>query len=353
MIEAMTCDKSLRKARKDQHIENYLQTEYAGDSLLGDVYLEPCSFPELDMDAIDTGMTLFGKNLSIPFMINAMTGGTDLTRSINESLGRMARQMGLPIQVGSMRIALEDPSTVDSFRIVREVMGPDGVVLANLGADARVEEVGKVMDMIDADGIGIHLNAHQEAVMEEGERDFRGWKKHVSEIAHAFPGRVIVKQVGLGMDREALAFLEDLPLAYVDISGLGGTNFFEIEDLRRLGEDFTEFYTWGVPTAKAILNAKASAPSQKIIASGGIQTASDLIRAMVLGADMGAASGEILRYLLNGDESYAASYLGAFVDHFKVAMAFMGCRSPEDLHQVPYQLTGKLSQLVEGKIYRQ
>lgn len=346
-------DQNLRKERKDEHIENYLQTEYVGDSLLGDVYLEPRSFPEVDMEAIDTGLEIFGKRQAIPLMINAMTGGTEVTRAINESLARIAGRLGLPVQVGSMRIALDDPSTIPSFRVVRDIMGPQGVVLANLGAEAEVDEVGRVMELIDADGIGIHLNAHQEAVMEEGERDFRSWKTRVRAIAEAFPGKVIVKQVGLGMDREALAFLEDLPLAYVDISGLGGTNFFEIEDLRRLDEDFTEFYTWGIPTAKAILNAKAEAPSQKIIASGGIRTASDLVRAMVLGADMGAISGEILRFLLNGDEDYTAYYLAQVADHFRIALAFMGCQDLEDLHRLPYQLTGELARLVEGKVYRQ
>lgn len=348
-----TEQENLRKTRKDKHIENYLQTEYVGNSLLEDVYLEPRSFPEVDMEAIDTGLEIFGKHQSIPLMINAMTGGTEVTRAINESLARIAGRVGLPVQVGSMRIALDDPSTISSFRVVRDIMGPQGVVLANLGAEADVDEVGRVMELIDADGIGIHLNAHQEAVMEEGERDFRSWKNRVRAIAEAFPGKVIVKQVGLGMDREALAFLEDLPLAYVDISGLGGTNFFEIEDLRRLDEDFTEFYTWGIPTAKAILNAKAQAPGQKIIASGGIRTASDLIRAMALGADMGAISGEILRFLLNGGEDYTAYYLESLADHFRIAMSFMGCQDLDDIHRLPYQLTGKLAQLAEGKVYRQ
>lgn len=337
--------KNRRKERKDEHIEQYLQTSYSGDSLLDEVYLEPVSLPELSLAEIDSRLSFLGRTIPFPFMINAMTGGTETTRAINQSLARLARKAGVPLQLGSMRIALEDASSLDSFRVARDEMGKEGILLANIGPDATVEEVATIMEAIEADGVGIHLNAHQEAVQEEGQRDFRGWKARLKEIAQAFPGKVIVKQVGLGMDVATLRFLNDLPLAYVDISGTGGTNFFEIEDLRLLSEDFTEFYGWGIPTAQAILSGRTHCPRQALIASGGVRTATDLLHALVLGARMGAGSGELLRFLLNGNEAYADQYLTELQAHFRLAMAFMACRTLEELPRLPHRLLGRLGEL--------
>ena len=59
--------------------------------------------------------------------------------------------------VGSQTIALKRPNSDRSFKVVREI-NPDGIIFANLGADATVEEAIKAVQMIDADALQIHLN---------------------------------------------------------------------------------------------------------------------------------------------------------------------------------------------------
>ena len=340
----------MRKERKDEHIEYCLRSEYRGDNLLDDVYFEPDSLPELDLDDVDPSTSLMGKTISMPLMINAMTGGTEMTGQINRDLAEIARDFKIPMQVGSMKIALEDKDSIESFSQIRDIMGPDGLIFANLGSDAGIDEVKKVMDMIDADGIGIHINPSQELTMSEGDRNFKGRKENLEKLSRAFPGKIIVKEVGFGFNREDLTFLNQLPLAMVDVSGMGGTNFFEIEDLRRLDEDFTEFYDWGIPTAKSLWNALKYCPDNKIMVSGGIKTASDLIRGMVMGADMGAVSGELLKFLLHGDRAYAEDYISRFLGHFKIGMLLLSCDRPEKLKKVPHAYVGRLKALIDNEL---
>lgn len=339
----------MRKERKDEHIEQVLRTEPYGGSLLDQVVLEPVSFPELALSDIDTSVKFFGRTIPAPLMINAMTGGTDMTKEINRNLAQIAKDFGLPMQVGSQVIALEDPAAVDSFHVVRETLGPEGLIIGNVSAGVSVEQVKQAMDMIDAQGIGVHVNPSQEMAQEEGDRDFRGLYENLRRIAEAFPGKVIVKEVGFGMSRQDGRLLRDIPVEYIDVSGSGGTNFMEVEDQRSMRRDLTEFYSWGIPTAKAIWNVRKECPNTKRIASGGITTATDVLHAHVLGADMSAISGELLRYLMHGSLDYAEEYIQGVLDNIAMGLLLLGCRTMVDLHQVPYLMVGRLKELVDAE----
>lgn len=339
----------MRKERKDEHIEQVLRTEPYGGSLLDQVVLEPISFPELALSDIDTSVEFFGRRVPVPIMINAMTGGTDMTKGINRDLAQIAKDFGLPMQVGSQIIALEDPDAVDSFRVVRDTLGEDGFIIGNVSAGATVEQVARAMEMIGAQAIGVHLNPSQELAQEEGDRDFRGLYDNLCTIAEAFPGKVIVKEVGFGMSRRDGRLLRRVPVEYIDVSGSGGTNFMKVEDQRSMRRDLTEFYSWGIPTAKAIWNVKRECPDTKMIASGGIMTATDILHAHVLGAHMSAISGELLRYLMHGSLEYAEEYLQGVIDNITMGLLLMGCRTMADLHTVPYLMVGRLKELVDAE----
>lgn len=75
---------------------------------------------------------------------------------------------------GSVSAALKDPSVADSFRIVRKA-NPDGFLLANIGAGSPVENAQRAVELFGADALQIHLNAPQELVMPEGDRQFSQW----------------------------------------------------------------------------------------------------------------------------------------------------------------------------------
>ena len=86
--------------------------------------------------------------------------------------------------VGSQTIALcEDEECKDSFRVVRENIGEEGIVIANLNAQASLEDVRHALEMIDADAIQLHLNPAHEVVMLEGDRDFKGILNNIESLA--------------------------------------------------------------------------------------------------------------------------------------------------------------------------
>lgn len=338
----------MRKERKDEHIEKVLRTEFEGDTLLHEVILEPTSLPELAWEDVDLTTTFLDKPISFPLMINAMTGGTEMTREINRDLAHLAHDFRIPLQVGSQRIALEEEGSLTSFTVVREFMDEKDVVLGNLGSGASPGDVEQAMDMVQADGMGIHCNPSQELAMEEGERDFRGRYETLKKICEQFHGKTILKEVGFGMSEKVCQQLMALHPAYLDVSGAGGTNFMEIEDLRSMQDDLSEFYDWGVPTAQSLLHVKncerKGERTVPVIASGGLKTASDMIRAMVLGAKLCAMSGEVLKYLLHGGYDYAYRFLASLRDHFQMGLMLLGCASPNELAKLPYHIVGRLAE---------
>ena len=193
----------MRRVRKKEHIENYLKTSYKGDTLMGDVYLDHNSLPELDFEQIDTSTRFLGKRIEYPILINAMTGGSEFTQEINKDLAALARELKIPMAVGSQTIALEDDGARESFHIVREVIGPEGIVISNLSGLSTVDDAKRAIEMVDSDALQIHLNLAQELVMEEGDRDFRGVLKNIEAIVKAVDKPVIVKEVGFGISLDA------------------------------------------------------------------------------------------------------------------------------------------------------
>ena len=96
----------MRKYRKTEHIENFLRSTYVGDALFSDIFLYNDSIPEINYDEIDTSVNFLNKKINFPLMINAMTGGSNLSEEINRDLARVAREFNLPMAVGSQTIAL-------------------------------------------------------------------------------------------------------------------------------------------------------------------------------------------------------------------------------------------------------
>lgn len=339
----------MRKARKKEHVENYLRTTYRGDTLLDDVFLEHNALPDLSLDDIDTKSVFLGKDINYPVIINAMTGGSDFSREINHDLSMIAKEFKIPMAVGSQTIALcEDEECMDSFKIVRKTIGDDGIVIANLSASASVDDVKRALDMIEADAIQLHLNPAQEVVMLEGDRDFRGILNKIENVVKGIDRPVIVKEVGFGISKDVATRLYDIGVRHVDISGSGGTNFIEIENIRYNTMDFSDLYGWGIPTAYAIIKCRELPKDLNIIASGGIRTSLDIVKALILGGDIVGISGEILSFLLHGGYENARNYLESAMHKLKILMLLLGKKNLEELKTTEYKLVGELKELVNG-----
>ncbi|NLL81041.1 MAG: type 2 isopentenyl-diphosphate Delta-isomerase [Tissierellia bacterium] len=338
----------MRSIRKREHIEYYLKTTFQGDTFLGDVFLEHNALPNLNFDEIDTSIVFGNKQIDFPLFINAMTGGSSLTREINKDLSTLARDFNIPMAVGSQTIALEgDEDAIDSFRIVREIIGDQGVVIGNLSGQASVEEAKRAMDMINADAIQIHLNPAQELVMEEGDREFKGIIDNIEAIVNNIDKPVIVKEIGFGISKDVAEKLYNVGVRYIDISGYGGTNFIEIENLRNQSFDFTELYSWGIPTAASLINCRKLPNDLKLISSGGIRNSMDIVKSIALGAEVAGISGELLSYVVHGGYLNAKDYLDKIIYKMKILMLLLGKKNIEELKtSTDYRITGRLKDLV-------
>lgn len=337
----------MRQERKREHVESYLKTEYVGDNLFKDIYIENNSLPGINFEEIDTKVSFLGKTVDFPLMINAMTGGADELSSINEDLARIARDFNIPMAVGSQKIGIEYPECKDSFKIARDILGKDGILIGNLSANASLEELKEASSMIEADAMQLHLNVCQEMFMDEGDRNFKDIEKNIEHLSKNYEKPIIIKEVGFGISATVSKKLTKLGINHIDISGTGGTNFIEIEDMRNFNKDYSDMYHWGIPTAKALIDCKRENPDNFYISSGGVNNADSIIKSFILGANFTAISGEVLRYLMHGGFDEAEKYVEDIIEKSKIIMMLLGVKKIKDLKNVNYTLTGRLKELIQ------
>lgn len=336
----------MRLDRKVEHIQNYLKTEYQGNTLFSDVFLEHDALTQLSIDQIDTRVNFLGKELGFPLLINSMTGGADISLDINKNLASLAEEFTLAMATGSEKIALENQDTIPTFTITRDEY-PDGLIIGNLSSRESLEDAKKAVDILGADALQLHLNPAQELAMEGGDRDFCGVLENIETIVKNLEVPVIVKEVGYGISAKNAKRLYDIGVRYIDLAGSGGTSFLEIEDLRNIASDYSDIYGWGNPTAYLLETCKDLPKDLSLISSGGIKTALDIVKSLVMGADLVGISGEILKYLLHGNYAYAQSYIEETIYKTKMVMALLGARSIGDLKKVDYKITGKLKEMTQ------
>lgn len=336
----------MRKRRKKEHVENYLKTTFRGNTLLEDVFLEHNALPELNLSDINTRVEFLGKTIDYPIIINAITGGTEFAGEINKDLSLLAKEFNIPMAVGSETIILcEDDGCRESFKVVRENVGQEGIVIANLSGHATLEDAKHALEIVKGDAMQIHLNVAQELSMEEGDRDFKGILSNIENIVKNIDKPVIVKEIGFGISKNVAQRLYDVGVRHIDISGHGGTNFIEIENLRNRSIDLTELYPWGIPTALSLIQCRELPKDLNIISSGGIRNSMDVVKSLVLGADIVGISGELLSYLAHGGYDNAKDYLEALTYKIRMIMLLMGKENIAELRKADYKISGKLREL--------
>ncbi len=293
------------ETRKSDHIKINLEQDVRSGLTSG---LEHYHFghealPELDLDAITTTLSLFGKKLAAPILISSMTGGTEQAGVINQRLAEAARECNVAMGVGSQRAAMEDKQQVPTYSITRKV-APDILLFANLGAvqlnyGFGLDECRRAVDMLQADALFLHLNPLQEAVQAGGDTNFAGLAKKIAGISQNLGVPVIVKEVGWGISERTARILAECGVAAIDVAGAGGTSWSQVE-MHRAADDFTRqlaasFVGWGIPTANSILNVRKAAPGMTIFASGGLKDGMDIAKCLALGATLGGFAGQFLK----------------------------------------------------------
>ncbi|MBW4676561.1 MAG: type 2 isopentenyl-diphosphate Delta-isomerase [Desmonostoc geniculatum HA4340-LM1] len=252
-----------------------------------------CCLPEVDYTDIDISTTFLGKHLGAPLLISSMTGGTEQAGIINQRLAQVAQHYKIAMGVGSQRVAVEKPQVADTFAVRK--YAPDVLLFANLGAVQLNYKYGldqclRVVDILEADGLILHINPLQECIQPKGDTNFKGLLDNISKVCYKIPVPVIAKEVGNGISGAIAKKLLDAGVTAIDVAGAGGTSWAKVESeraenalQRRLGRTFAD---WGLPTAECITSIRAIAPDVPLIASGGLRHGLDAAMAIALGADI-------------------------------------------------------------------
>ncbi|WP_038853498.1 alpha-hydroxy-acid oxidizing protein, partial [Mycobacterium avium] len=193
--------------RKRRHIDVCLSdpVEFDGVTTGLDRYRLPYhALTQTSLGDINVSTSFFGANLRAPILIGAMTGGAEMSKTINRNLAAAAQQLGIGMMLGSQRIMLDTAlgeRAADSFA-VRDV-APDVLLFGNIGlsqlAKTAVPHLVKALDRVGADALAVHTNPLQEAMQHNGDTDFSGSLSRLREAAAALDYPVLLKEVGHGI----------------------------------------------------------------------------------------------------------------------------------------------------------
>ena len=334
--------------RKLSHIEICATENIEGttDNGFSNVRLPLCSIPELDWQDIDTSTHYLGRRFSLPFLITGMTGGMEHGKEINLRLASCASKWNIPMGVGSQRIALQNPKLAEIFSIKHRYNNV--FLIANIGmsqiiANDCLETADKVIDMIGADAIAIHINVMQELIQPEGDRNFKGVLQSIAKICSHVQVPVIVKEVGCGMDPLTSSRLKEIGVSSIDIAGRGGTSWAYIESLRNKDQNHFErerskrlgvlFRDWGMTSAESLREVRSRIGEDfPIIASGGFRNGVDALKAKALKADMIAFGLPLFKAALESSEK-VSDLLEYYETEFKIAMLACGWRNLDEISE--------------------
>ncbi|BAQ62687.1 isopentenyl-diphosphate delta-isomerase [Geminocystis sp. NIES-3708] len=284
------------QTRKDDHIkiclDEKVQFKEVKNGLEKYIFIHNC-LPELDYENINISTNFLGKKLNSPLLISSMTGGTENAQIINQRLAIIAQKYRLGMGIGSGRVIIEKPEVAKTFQI--RSLCPDILLLANIGAvqlnyGYTWRECLKLIEILEADGLILHLNPLQECIQSEGDTNFKDLLVKIGVICEKLPVPVIVKEVGNGISAKIAKKLMERGIQAIDVAGAGGTSWAMVESersdsklKRELGKTFAN---WGIPTADCVKDIAKKYPDIPLIASGGIRSGLDVAKLLALGADI-------------------------------------------------------------------
>ena len=335
--------------RKDQHLDVVLAGggRHAHDAGFDAIRFVHEALPDIDHDKIDLGVDFLGRRLRAPLLVSSMTGGPARAEAINTHLAEAAQALGIALAVGSQRGAIETGGVKGLSQTLRD-RAPDTPILANIGAAQLtqgfgIDEARRVVEMIGADALIVHLNPLQEACQPEGDRNWWGTGAALEALIRKLELPVVVKETGAGISATTARRLIEMGAAAIDIAGAGGANWGLIE-----GERATDpgdkahalaFADWGIPTPDAIASIRLACPEVTIIGSGGIRNGVDVAKAIRLGADVVGQAAGVLEAATISTEAVIAHFQ-TMIRQLRTACFCTGSASLEDLRRAALQNRG-------------
>jgi len=346
------------KQRKRDGIDIPLQKDVQAKTT--STYLEYIKFihnalPELNYSDIDTSTTFLKHKFCAPMVIDSMTGGTPEAININGRLAELAEKYGFAMGLGSQRAGLQSEELAETYSIARK-NAPNAFLIANiggaqLGKGLTIDNTKKIVKMIKANALAVHLNPLQELIQPEGEPNYKGVLDKISELVKNLDIPIIVKEVGAGISKEVAIKLEMVGAAAINVAGAGGTSWAGVEKLRadtakydlksHLGE---LFWDWGIPTAASLMEVKKAA-KLPLIASGGLRNGLEVAKCIAVGASMCAMAYPFLKMAAESKESLF-KFADAILAELKSTMFLIGAENISAVKSSRYILTGALAERV-------
>lgn len=279
------------------------ECEYQKSAGFEEIELVNQAASNVSLNKISLETVFLGKKLKAPLMIAPMTGGIERGQELNKLWAKAAEHFGIAFGIGSQRIALENPEFSKTYQVRQHA--PNALIFANLGAaqiaqGMSLDLVQKAIDMIQADALFIHFNALQEAC-QNGDVDYLNVSKNMTRLCEHFAKQnfpVLAREVCFGISPEAAQRMMNMGISGIDCAGAGGTSWAKVEALcakterrRKMGFRFGEF---GIPTAQSIQNVRMVSKEIPLIATGGIRTGQDILKALNLGANIAAMARPML-----------------------------------------------------------
>lgn len=338
----MSDDYSQFEKRKQDHIELALMQANQANELhtFDDVTLIHEALPDLDFSDISIASKRFGLDVATPFMVGSMTAGHGDAANINRHLITACSESGWAMGVGSQRRELTDTKAGFEWQPLRRDY-PNVCLFSNLGIAQLIStpliQIQRLTDALHANALIIHCNPLQECIQPEGTPSFKGSWKAIADLVKGVSLPVIVKETGCGFSKATLARLNEIGVAAVDVSGLGGTHWGRIEGHRAIGDPIrhkaaTTFANWGIDTVQSVINATAINPSFEVWGSGGIRHGLDAAKLFALGASTVSFAQPMLNAALQSTEDVLA-VMASIEYELRVAMFCTGSRVLSDLKE--------------------
>lgn len=347
VFEKIEDNLDLMAKRKNDHIQicKNEQVESVGHPF-SQYHFIPEALPELNFEEVSSAQHFFQHTFSMPLLITGMTGGVEHGQEINQILAKAAEKFQIPMGLGSQKMLLKDPSLKRLFDV--RGVAPNVFLIGNIGAvsfnyGVQVEQVVEFVHTFSLNAFALHLNALQECVQPEGERNFSNLLHKIEKLATKLPVPLMIKEVGSGMSASTFQKLVNAGAQIIDVGGNGGTSWSAIEGMRaskqgaRLGELFRN---WGYSTDKALVDCAQLKQklnlTPSLVATGGIRDGLQVAKAVALGATLVGVGLPLFRAAVNPPAGCSAleaveHELEFFKSSLLVSMFCSGAKTLNDL----------------------
>ncbi|MFI4919619.1 MAG: type 2 isopentenyl-diphosphate Delta-isomerase [Legionellales bacterium] len=339
----MQNDYSQFEQRKRDHIELALMSDNQTSELnpFDSFSLIHEALPDINFDELCIKSQRFNQLIKKPFFISSMTAGHSNAAQINKHLIEACAQSEWAMGVGSQRRELTDKSAAAEWEPLRRAF-PNVSLFSNLGIAQLIStpstSIQRLIDALQAEALIIHCNPLQECIQPEGTTSFKGCWDALAQLVRNVPVPIVVKETGCGFSQKTLTRLNNLGIAAVDVSGLGGTHWGRIEGHRAEQDSLRQqtadaFRNWGINTLQSVKNAITIKPQYEIWGSGGVRHGLDAAKLFALGVTSVGFAKPMLEAALQSTE-HVLKKMATIEYELKTAMFCTGSLVLNDLKEM-------------------